>query len=285
MKVQSVVRLLALATVIALLPFRQSEVLAQDTSRTNAARVKEVSWSKSGTYEWRRPEGVRYILVRACGGGGGGGGSYSFSARPAPATERGTAAGGGGGAGSPVATILLGPLAADSYTIVIGHGGAGGASAYAAKATSARVASVPGDAGTATSFTGPDIAFETPGASGGSVGKVGTNFSTEANMYEYSISPSSSSGGAYPGGGSVQNGGRGLLGLGGSGNSQGNSGGGGGSVGNGGAGGSVNAAGVNGGACAGGGGAGFLAGGSSSSAGGNGGDGSLTLLSLTNAGG
>jgi hypothetical protein len=104
--------------------------------------------------------------------------------------------------------------------------------------------------------------------------------SEDATSYRYVVTKAGSSGPHYPGGGSNQNGARGLLGLGGSGNVSGDSGGGGGSVGTGGMGGSTDGAGAPGGSCAGGGGAGFLTNDNLTSIGGLGGDGSLTLLSL-----
>src|SRR5689334_45111 len=95
---------------IAALALAESEPAAKASPA--GKKFSEVSWTKAGTYQWDRPENVRYVLVRACGGGGGGGGSYSLFPKPAPKEDGGTAAGGGGGAGSPVATILLGPLTA-----------------------------------------------------------------------------------------------------------------------------------------------------------------------------
>ena len=247
------------------------------------SRLTEVTWSKSGTYEWSRPDTVRYILVRACGGGGGGGGGYSLFPRPAPKAEGGTASGGGGGAGSSVTTILLGPLTAARYTIVIGPGGAGAASTRTTSSGKVRAGSR-GEAGMSTSFTGPDLSFETPGGEGGTSGQSQTRFSSEQNSYEFFVLRARSGRGQYPGGGSAQDGTRGLLGLGGPGNVAGDSGGGGGSLGKGGSGGGLNSAGGDGGTCAGGGGAGFLQNDRDSPTGGRGGDGSLTLLSLSNTG-
>ena len=136
-----------------------------------------MTWTTSGTYEWDRPDNVRFILIRACGGGGGGGGGYSIFPHPAPRGDDGTAAGGGGGVGSSVATTLLGPLTAARYTIVVGRGGNGGASTN--KKT--QKAGARGEAGTATSFTGPDLSFETPGGEGGHAGTLQTRISTESN--------------------------------------------------------------------------------------------------------
>jgi hypothetical protein len=235
------------------------------------------TWSKAGTYEWKRPDNVRFIIVRACGGGGGGGGGYSIFPRAVPKRDGGTAAGGGGGGGSPVSMILLGPLTAPSYKVVIGNGGKGAASSHH---TSKVPAGTHGEHGTATSFTGPDLSFETPGAAGGHAGAFRVRMSaTMNNVYENVVSGAESSGGVYPGGGSAQNGQRGLLGLGGESSVPGDSGGGGGSVGKGGAGGDVNSGGSDGGTCAGGGGAGYLQNDGASSVGGRGGDGNLILLS------
>jgi hypothetical protein len=232
-----------------------SLVVAHETDSPPGKRLSEMTWSKEVTYQWNRPDHVRWALIRACGGGGGGAGAF-------------------------VTTTLLGPLTASSYTVVIGRGGAGGASRFATSATGAGTHDSAGQPGLATTFAGQDLSFETPGAVGGEVGHPGTRFSDVQNNYEYFVMGVPSTGDAYPGGGSSQNGARGLLGLGGAADQQGYSGGGGGSLGNGGAGGNVDQSGGDGGTCAGGGGAGFLRGKSGSSIGGHGGDGSLTLVSV-----
>lgn len=256
---------------------------AQDATSSQGKRLSETTWATEGTYTWTRPANVRYVLVRACGGGGGGGGGYSIGSHPLPSTDGGTAAGGGGGAGATVTTILLGPLIADSYQIVIGRGGAGGQSKVATR-SSADPNGNGGESGTPTSLTGGDMSFETPGGVGGTSGKAQSRMSAEGTMYEFFVSRGGPSGGAFPGGGTAQNGARGLLGNGGAGNTVGFSGGGGGALGAGGAGGSTDAAGGDGGICAGGGGAGYVRSGTTSTAGGRGGPGSLTLVSVTSSG-
>ena len=258
-----------------------ASALAQETATSPGGRVAEVTWTQNGTYQWARPAHVRYVLVRACGGGGGGGGGYSLA--PRPTMQDGTAVGGGGGSGAPVSTTLLGPLSAAGYTVVIGRGGAGGASKVAVKSTSADLFGNTGASGTPTSFSGPDISFETPGGVGGNVGGSQTRMSAEGTMYEFFVTRAGSSGGTYAGGGSGQSGVRGLLGPGGAGSSDGFSGGGGGSLGTGGAGGNADGGGADGGTCAGGGGAGFLRSKDAKSGGGQGGDGSVTLLSIASA--
>ena len=249
-----------------------SPTIAQELK--SSATLNEETWSKAGPYEWKRPANVRFVLVRACGGGGGGGGGHSVFQRSGakPAT------GGGGGAGSIVSTILLGPLTAPVYTVVIGSGGKGAESTY----EKSRVRpGTPGERGTATSFTGPDLSFETPGAVGGHSGNVRMGMSeAQANAYVDYIAKPAWSGGTYQGGGSAQDGQRGLLGLGGAGNAQGDSGGGGGSIGKGGAGGAMNSGGSEGAACAGGGGAGYSQTKGTNTVGGRGGDGTLTLISM-----
>jgi hypothetical protein len=269
----------ASTALIASTAFAQADVGAQSTTPLTAAvRLNEVTWSQAGSYEWKRPDNVRFIIVRACGGGGGGGGGYSIFPRAAPKQDGGTATGGGGGAGATVSTILLGPLTAPSYTVVIGRGGRGAASSHR---TSKVPAGTNGEDGTATDFTGPDLAFETPGAPGGRAGAFNIRMNdTMANVYEEFVTRAGTSGGSYPGGGSAQDGKRGLLGLGGEGNVSGDSGGGGGSLRKGGAGGGANEGGAAGDSCAGGGGAGYLQKEGSSSVGGQGGDGSLMLLLL-----
>lgn len=254
--------------------------IGQETNLSQGQRLAEVTWAKDGTYQWTRPEKVRYVLVRACGGGGGGGGGYSIGSRPTPSTEGGTATGGGGGAGATVSTTLLGPLTADHYTVVIGRGGAGGESKVASK-SSADPSGSGGQGGTPTSFGGSDLSFETPGGYGGSAGKAQSRMSAEGTMYEFFVTRAGDSGGHYPGGGTAQNGARGLLARGGAGNTDGFSGGGGGSLGEGGAGGEADRGGTDGGTCAGGGGAGFIRSSAAKSAGGHGGSGSLTIVSVS----
>ena len=255
--------------------FAQVATDAQNNSPANASkRLNEQTWSEAGSYEWTRPDNVRFVLVRACGGGGGGGGGHSVFTRSGakPAT------GGGGGAGSAVATILLGPLTAPTYTVVIGSGGKGAESTY--EKSTVRPGT-PGEWGSATSFSGDDLSFETPGAVGGHSGNVRMGMSeAQANAYVDYIAKPAWSGGTYQGGGAAQTGQRGLLGLGGTGNAQADSGGGGGSVGKGGAGGAVNASGSEGGYCAGGGGAGYSQTQGTNTVGGRGGDGALMLISM-----
>src|SRR5262245_57262586 len=278
MKVHRSIGLLALGWAVA------SPGVAQEAVQSQGARLSEVSWTQEGRYEWNRPDRVRYVLVRACGGGGGGGGGISFSREPTPRNDGGTATGGGGGAGAFVTTTLLGPLTAASYTIVIGRGGAGGTSVFATSASGTDSGKSAGQPGAPTSFTGSDLSFETPGAVGGAVGHPGTRLSDVQNNYEYFVMGVPNTSGAYPGGGSAQNGARGMLGLGGSASPQGFAGGGGGSLGNGGAAGDIDRAGADGGTCAGGGGAGFLRNRESKSAGGRGGAGSLTIVSVSTTG-
>jgi hypothetical protein len=274
---QSAVAPFACTCLVASLALAHGHALAQEQTQARDVRLSEVTWSRSGTYHWQRPDNVRYILVRACGGGGGGGGGFSIFPRPVPRQDAGTAAGGGGGAGAIVSTILLGPLTAPAYTVVIGSGGKGAPSNYRKSGSDSGIA---GHAGTASSFTGLDLSFETPGAAGGQAGVYSSRMSEDATSYRYIVTKAASSSPTYAGGGSYQNGARGLLGLGGAGNASGDSGGGGGSIGSGGAGGAVNSSGADGGTCAGGGGAGYLQNEKQGSVGGSGGDGSLTLLSL-----
>jgi len=258
--------------------FTTTAVLAQDQTQAADARVSQVTWSSAGTFEWQRPANVRFILVRACGGGGGGGGGLSMFPQPKPRQDAGTATGGGGGAGAIVSTILLGPLTAPTYTVVIGRGGSGAeSSSYGSNLKEGKI----GEAGTATSFSSIDLSFETPGAAGGRAGSSSSRMSDDATSYKYVVTKAGSSGPYYPGGGSGQDGSRGLLGLGGTGHTVGDSGGGGGSLEKGGDGGDANRNGADGGTCAGGGGAGYLHDKGASSQGGAGGAGSLTLLSLS----
>ena len=86
----------------------------------------EIEYSTAGTYTWTAPEGVYSIHVIASGaGGGGGGGAYSTRASSYVDYNISTSGSSGGGAGA----VWLGKLsvvAGESYTIIVGAGGAGG---------------------------------------------------------------------------------------------------------------------------------------------------------------
>src|SRR6188508_2109342 len=81
--------------------------LAQEVTQSQGQGLTEVMWDKDGTYQWNRPDHVRWALVRACGGGGGGGGGYSLAPRRTFEREAGTSVGGGGGAGALLTTTLV----------------------------------------------------------------------------------------------------------------------------------------------------------------------------------
>lgn len=83
-----------------------SLVLVRGSALAQDKQLTEVAWTRNGTYEWQRPDGVRYILVRACGGGG------AIDARDAD----GSTCAGGDGAGF---------LWADGTSSVGGQGGDG----------------------------------------------------------------------------------------------------------------------------------------------------------------
>ena len=84
-------------------------------------------YSTPGTYNWVVPPCVTQVTVQVWGGGGGGGAVWSrFSPtdNSSFSAEACTAAGGGGGGGFASRTYNVVP--GDSYTIVVGAGGAGG---------------------------------------------------------------------------------------------------------------------------------------------------------------
>lgn len=106
---------------------------------------------------WRKPENVKYILVKACGGGGGGQNPpftrffYSDAGRkPKKAGPTLTA----GGRAAQIHTMLVGPLTQDEYQVTIGAGGA------------------PGQKGTATLFAHQRENFTLTFSAGGAGGSA-----------------------------------------------------------------------------------------------------------------
>lgn len=94
------------------------------------------------TFCWKRPEQVRFAIVRACGGGGSGLDAWYPSAR------------GPDGLGGRRRTEIVGPLTAASYEVVLGKGGIGG---------KYDEGSYPG---TATTFLGSDAQLTFSGGAG-----------------------------------------------------------------------------------------------------------------------
>lgn len=130
--------------------------------------VKEYTGSNPGdgtlTYDWYKPDNLRFVQVICVGAGGGGGGG---SVRSSAISNIGGGAGGGGGAiawGFFDASMLTQP----SYSISVGKGGTGGA----------RPATVgsggTGGTGEYTTFGGNMVSAS--GGSGGEGGDLGTPF-------------------------------------------------------------------------------------------------------------
>ncbi len=93
----------------------------QEFDFSTQKEINEGDWSGS-VRKWRRPRGIRYILVSGCGGGGGGAPGNSHNGVPSGA-EWGPAH---GGKASVQSTVMLGPLSADVYEVRLGKGGGGG---------------------------------------------------------------------------------------------------------------------------------------------------------------
>lgn len=112
------------------------------------------TYSTAGTYQWTCPPGVYSIKVECFGGGGGGGGGSNFAST-----------GGGGGGGGAYASILTVPVTpGNTYTVVVGAGGAGAAQ---------QNPPLQGASGTSSTFTG-DSGVQVI-AVGGTGGKQGQN--------------------------------------------------------------------------------------------------------------
>lgn len=153
--------------------------------------VGEAVFASPGTFSWTAPEGVTIVSV-VCVGGGGGGGQSNADA---------SSGGGGGGLGyKNNITVVPG----QSYTVVVGAGGAisasGGQSYFNSVATVAGNGGSPGIVGTATG-----------GAGGTFVGDGGGNGGQGGNSSADDIGPSTIEAGAGGGAGGYSGaGGRGA---------------------------------------------------------------------------
>jgi len=127
-----------------------------------------VIFSTPGTFTWTVPPCVTEITVQVWGGGGGGGAVWSrFNPTQNSVTsdEACTAAGGGGGGGFASRTYTVVP--GQTYTIVVGAGGAGGVINNSLSVNRAQN----GSAGGNSTFSGPATAgFGTLTGLGGSGG-------------------------------------------------------------------------------------------------------------------
>lgn len=86
------------------------------TSTTTSIPLSIITFTMVGSTTWTVPLGVTEVEYLVVGGGGGGGNGYD------------NAGGGGGGAGM-VLTGTLSVIPGDTYTVIVGDGGAGGANA------------------------------------------------------------------------------------------------------------------------------------------------------------
>lgn len=83
------------------------------------SRVGIEKWDKPGTYTWKCPAHVKFVLISGCGGGGGGGGgTRSYGSR--------NNGGAGGGAGATILDYIVSVVPGTTYTITIGGGGVSG---------------------------------------------------------------------------------------------------------------------------------------------------------------
>lgn len=121
------------------------------------------TYGTPGTYTVTVPNAVGWsaINMRATlQGAGGGGGNGVASANRGAASS-----GGGGGAGSQISVNIANVTPGQTFTLVVGAGGAGGVTYYLAR---------PGGSGGATQFAG----YSAPGGGGGTGGDPYSNVST-----------------------------------------------------------------------------------------------------------
>jgi len=106
--------------------FASSNITIQGQTITGLGNPSMASYTTAGTYTWTPPTGVAQITVEIVGGGGGGGGGG--------ATVQEAGGGGGGGAGA-YTKAVINVSSSNTYTIVVGAGGAGGTSTSGATNT------------------------------------------------------------------------------------------------------------------------------------------------------
>lgn len=116
------------------------------------------------------PTGVTQIFLSGCGGGGGGGASDGHAAA--------TNGGGGGASGHAVMNYPYTVVPGNTYSVVIGTGGAGGTGVNLANGN-------PGAAGVSTTFDGSVTILGGSGGGGGTSTAVGAggieNFANDAS--------------------------------------------------------------------------------------------------------
>lgn len=166
------------------------------------------SYTTVGTHNWIVPICVNYVTVEVFGGGGGGGGNIAVLATSGGETC--TGAGGGGGGGYAARTYPVVP--GESYTIVVGAGGAAGAAGVGTTASITTPAGA-GGVGQSSTFSGPATAG--PGTltglgGNGGAGAGGRNTSSSACL---AVNGAAGTGGAGVNGTVNYTGGNGAAGL------------------------------------------------------------------------
>lgn len=116
----------------------------------NSSIYNRVTFSTATTYIWKVPACAEEICIDMWGGGGGGGGHTGNPSAP----WYGGGGGGGGGYGSQCFAVTPG----ETYTIVVGAGGAGGIGTLPASN---------GSIGGTSSVTGTGISMTVTGGNGG----------------------------------------------------------------------------------------------------------------------
>jgi len=94
-------------------------LMSSGAAATGMGIQNMASFTTSGSFTWTPPSGVTQVTVEVVGGGGGGGG--------AGATVQAYGGGGGGGAGA-YTKAVVNVSSGNTYSIIVGAGGAGGTS-------------------------------------------------------------------------------------------------------------------------------------------------------------
>lgn len=156
------------------------------------------TFSQPGTYTWTVPPCVTSITVKIWGGGGGGGGTSSR--QTITDEEACTQGGGGGGGGFAMRTYSVTP--GETYSIVVGAGGAGGVGA-----NNTAVAGITG--GTST-FSGPATTpFGPLTGFGGAGGAGATAYNNNTGQHHIGSNGTGGAGGTGANGTTVFTGGNG----------------------------------------------------------------------------
>jgi len=155
-----------------------SSVTINDTS-LDPVPAGQVEYTTAGTYSWVAPAGVTSVSAVLIGGGGGGGGSTNTGGFP----------GGGGGGGALAWKNNIAVTPGNSYSVVVGIGGAGsnGTAANGGTSTFLGVSAGGGnggDHGSSGSVTNPGgTRAGADGGGSGGAGGYGGQFSGYSNGY------------------------------------------------------------------------------------------------------